>query len=333
MRNIFFIIFFLFCQLSTNVFGQETINLKKSKYELASNAYGYLVGQEYSLRYIEDKYPQFSLNILKARLLFQSSFGKSKEAIKKYLLEFIGQEKFDEFNTELIVKSNKILNTQIINEDAILDNITEVEERAKGQIPSPILETLLSFQFSDRPEEELIRGFFTLFKTKGHPKSKNTDWQFKVPKSWKADEAERPNIIQKFKSDYGSGKESIMIIVKDLNLPKNTVLTKKDISDYFTESNAKEIVPEGGKFISFKRMSFDNQIGAMIEIETTGENLDYKFKNRAVMFMFIKGNKLYSLQGFVNDGSIDIDLTNHMIKFMPLFRLVANSIVLNDQYK
>jgi len=323
----------LFFLLASYCLGQTTVNLKKSKYELASNAYGYLVGQENSLKFIEDKYPQFSLDILKVKLLFQSTFGKSKKEIEKYLVEFIGQEKFDEFNSELMVKMNKLLTTKVFNEETIPNDISEVEERAKGQIPSPILETLLSFQFSDRPEEELIKGFYTVFKTKGHPKSKNTDWQFKVPKSFKAEEADRPNIIQKFRSNYGSGNASIMIIVKDLDIPKNTIFTKKDIDNYFTEINAKDWVPEGGKFISFKKMMFDNQIGAMIEIETISENLDYKFKNRMAMFTFIYNNKMYTLQGFVNEGSIDKDLTGSMLKFMPLFRLVANSIVVNDQYK
>lgn len=328
--NFLISLFFLFTSYS---FGQTTVNLKKSKYELASNAYGYLVGQENSLKFIEDKYPQFSLDILKVKLLFQSTFGKSRKEIEKYLVEFIGQEKFDEFNAGLMVKLNKLLTTQVFNEEAILNNISEVEERAKGQVPSPILETLLFFQFSDRPEEELIKGFYTVFKTKGHPKSKNTNWQFKVPKSWKAEEADRPNIIQKFRSSYGSGNASIMIIVKDLDIPKNTIFTKKDIDNYFTEDNAKDWVPEGGKFISFKKMMFDNQIGAMVEIEMISENLDYKLKNRVAMFMFIYNNKMYSLQGLVNEGSIDKDLTGIILKFMPLFRLVANSIVVNDQYK
>ena len=326
------ILILLFFITAINVFGQTTDNLKKPKYKRVSEAYGYLTGQEYSLDLIKKEFPQFEMSILKAQMSFNSTFGKSKEGMKKYLAEYLGQNEFSQYEEKLISELKKMLGNQTFTEEIATNFISEVESRAKGNIASTVLETLLSFQFSDRPQDELTSGFTTTFKTKGDPKSKNTDWQIKVPKSWKAEEADRPNIIQKFTSDYGAGNQSIMLMVKEMPLPKGYKITKEELNDLFTEKEMKDMVPDGGKFISFTKMTLDNNIGGMIEFEQTIERLDFKIKIRMVQFMFIRGNKMYTLQGTVGSEKADTDLSLEMKKYLPLYRLVANTIVVNDQY-
>jgi len=316
-----------------NVFGQTTDNLKKPKYKRVSEAYGYLSGQEYSLNLIKKEFPHFEMSILKAQMSFNSTFGKSKEGMKKYLAEYLGKKEFNQYEEKLMSELKKILGNQTFTEEIATHFISEVESRAKGNIASTVLETLLSFQFSDRPQDELTSGFTATFKTKGHLKSKNTDWQIKIPKSWKAEEADRPNIIQKFTSDYGAGNQSIMLTVKEMPLPKGYKITKEELNDLFIEKEMKDMVPDGGKFISFTKMTLDNNIGGMIEYEQTVERLDFKMKIRMVEFMFIRSDKWYFLQCSVGSEKTDTDLSLVMKKYLPLYKLVANTIVVNDQYK
>jgi uncharacterized pyridoxamine 5'-phosphate oxidase family protein len=80
-------------------------------------------------------------------------------------------------------------------------------------------------------------------------------------------------------------------------------------------------------------MTLDNNIGGMIENEQTVERLDFKMKIRMVQFMFIRGDKWYFLQCSVGSEKTDTDLSLVMKKYLPLYRLVANTIVVNDQYK
>jgi hypothetical protein len=323
----------LFFLITLNIFGQTTDNLIRPKYKRVSEAYGYLMGQEYSLNLIKKDFPQFEINVLKAQMTFNSTFGKSKEGMQKYLTEYLGQNEFKDYEDKLITELNKLLANQSFSLENASQFISEVESRAKGNIPSTVLETLLSFQFFDRPQDELNFGFTTTFKTKGHPKSKNTDWQIKVPKSWKAEEAERPNIIQKFTSDYGSGNQTIMLMVREMPLPKGYKITVKEINDFFSEKEMKEMVQEGGKFISFTKMKLDNNIGGMVEFETNMERLDFKIKIRMLQFMFIRGNKMYMLQATVGSEKANTDLALEMKKYLVLYKLVANSIVVNDQYR
>lgn len=312
--------------------GQTTENVKIPKYKRASEAYGYLIGQEYSLKAIKTEFAQLELNITKAQLSFNSTFGKSKDNLKDYLSEYLGEKEFKDFEVKLVTELISTIATRTYTEEIALNFIVEVEKRAKGQIASPVLETLLSFQFLDKPQDELLGGFTKTFKTKGHPKSKNTDWQIKVPMSWRPEEADRPNIIQKFTSDFGSGHQTIMLMVKEMPLPTGYKFSKEELNDLFTEKEMKESVPDGGKFILFKKMTLDNNIGGMVEYEQTTERLDIKMKMRIVQFVFIRGNKMHILQGGITN-KLDSDLTLEMQKYLPLYKLVANTIVVNDQYK
>jgi hypothetical protein len=311
--------------------GQTPEYIKKEKYKRVSEAYGYLIGQEYFFKIIKVEFPSLELNIIRAQLLFNSTFGKSKENLRIYLSEFLGENEFKDYEIELIAELKKMVARQMVTEEDALDFITEVGTRANGQIASPVLETLLSFQFVDRPQDEFLLGFNKIYRTKGHPKSKNTDWQIRVPKSWRAEEADRPNIIQQFTSDFGDGHQCIMLMVKEMELSKGYKWSKEDLNELFTEKEMKGFVPNGGKFISFKKMTLDNNLGGMLEFEQIVERLDIKVKMCLVAFIFIRDNKMYFLQGGISN-KLNSDLTKEMQKYLPLFKLVANTIVVNDQY-
>ena len=332
MKNKLIFYIFIFALSATSVFGQ-TNEIKKPKYERVSEAIGFLAGQEYSLDLIKSEFPKLELNITKAQIAFNLSFGKTKERMKSYLAEYLGNSGFKEFENNLAVEMKNTFGNQTLTEEIAITFIFEVESRAKGNIVSPVLETLLSFQYTTSPQSELLAGFSTVFKTKGHPKAKNTDWQIKVPRSWRAEEADRPNIIQKFISDFGTGYQSIMIMVKELQLPDGYKITKEELNDFFSEKEMKDMVPEGGKYISFAKMTFDKHVGGMIEYEMISKRLDFEIKIRMTQFMFIRGNQMYILQGSVSSEKAETNLSIEMQKYLPLYKLVANSIVVNDQYK
>lgn len=311
---------------SVNLFGQ-------TKEDRVVTAYGYLKGQEHSLNLIKTKFPELGSGITKAETDFNSSFGTAHDRIRNYLLQFMGERQLKETDEKLITELDKILGKQPFTKETSIKFISEVEDRAKGNIQSPILETLLSFQYSDKPQDELLNGFTTTFKTSGRSKSKGTDWQIKVPKSWKAEEADDPNIIQKFVSDFGDGVPAFMLMVQELPLPEGYKITKEEISEVFTEKGVKDMVPADGKFISFTKMTLDNNIGGMLELEQTSEQPDFKIKIRMVQFMLVKSNKMYLLQGTLYSKKDKADLSLDMQKYLPLFKLVANSIVVSDKDK
>ena len=126
---------------------------------------------------------------------------------------------------------------------------------------------------------------------------------------------------------------SEMIIVKDMALSKGYKISDKEISELFTEKEMRSIVPATGTFFSFTKMTFDNNKGGMLEFEQTIEQLDQTVFIRMVQFIFVKGTKMYVLQGSVGSLDKEVNLALEMRVVLPLYKLIANSIVINDQYK
>jgi len=210
--------------------------------------------------------------------------------------------------------------------------IAEVKKRSVGEISAPVLEILLAYQYLAFPAEEFSAGMTNTFRTKGHVKAKGTDWQLSLPKSWAAREGMRPNIIQVFISENGHGMEGVMLMVRDLPMGKNVKLSQKDLLGLFSEQGQRRFIPSDQKFISSKKVTIDNQPGAMLESETVTERVDIQVKTRMLQFCFYRAEKLYFVQCFVS-GQKDENLEPRYGKFFPLFRMIANSIVINAAYR
>lgn len=323
----------LFAATALFLMGQPSENLKEAKWQRVSKTYGFLLGQEYSLNRIKKELPELKNDLLVAEMSFDLTFSKAREGVENYLKEYAGSdEEFKKVDQELRKELAKILGDQIYNFETATVFIEDVKSRAKGNIPSPFLETLLSFQYADNPAKEFISGFTTTFQTKGHPKAKNTDWQAKIPQSWLAEEGDRPNVIKRFKSDYGAGNQIMALMVKEIPLPKGYRYSKQELNELFTESEMKDLIPDGAKFISFSKITIDGMPAGILEFEQTSERIETKVKLRLAEFIFIDGNKMFFFQAGVGTTDLSEDLSIQMKKFLPLYKLVANSIVLNSRY-
>ena len=309
-------------------FSQSDVEIKEPKYVVASNAFGYLSAQKDRLTFIENQFPSLKLDVITARISFDIAFGRAEEEISKYLEDFMGSANFkilkdSSFKLNLVADQSEILTTDIAKEYLWL-----VEKSAEGNIPSPYLETLCAFNFKDSPAEEYIFGFTRTFTTKDHPKAKNTDWSISVPISWEMEEASGPSVIKKFTSDLGYGEELILLMVRDL--PNAETLSKADIEELYTESNFKMFMPKGATFISFSKSTFDSIPGGIVEMEEVMGPVHSQRKMRILQYSFIHKYKTHVIQCSVSSKNITEDLSGKMAQFKPLFKKIANSVVVNE---
>lgn len=298
--------------------------------KILSQAYGYLKGQQFTLSRIKKEYPSLELEVTKCELEFSLAFKKASENITNQLKELFGSE-FDNYESEMMTQLKSLLSQQKITEDLAINFIEEVKQRAKGNIESPVLQPLLTYQFIDNPSKEFSSGFTTTYSTKGHTKSKNVEINAKFPNSWNQQEGDRPNVIQKFVSENGKGQEIILFMVKDLGLPTDYKVTEEELSEFFVESKLKQMIPDGSEFISAKKITLDKQIGGQIIFKTTAERLDFTITMQAIHFITIYDGKMVFLQCMVSAEQGE-NLNDRFNLFLPLFRQVANSLVLMDQY-
>jgi hypothetical protein len=322
------------CTLLTSpLLGAINCN-QKIKLQRTLETHFFLLGQNLFLDQISRDIPSMSLEVMATKLTFQKTFSKAPGRIKSYLIEEIGASKLEELETRVLIEYDSLTSSMVYVKESAESFLSDVLLRSQGQIPSPFLETLLHFQFEDSPEFEMDSNFYYRFRTKDHPKAKGTDWQIQLPASWKQLEGNRPNIIQKFVSDYGDGLEGIML--SNGLLPTNVTrdLSPSEIEDLYNEELLKDFQGSDYALISFTKMTFDGIIGCCAEYEFVGQRLDQTIALRNQMYIFMFEDRIYSLTCSTSslDGSQE-DSSKRMKKFTPLFRAVANSIVVMGQYE
>lgn len=320
-----YIILFLIVNFS---FGQA---IKQDKPIRASMVYGYFTGIETTLATISEKNPNFRKEVNYLNLLLTTNFGQSKKNAIKYL-KGLGEWE-NSIETEMdslkqIISTNVSLST---NEETSV-YLKDIEKSLKGNIQSPMLENILSFEYENQPSKEFTNGYTYTFNTKGHKKSKNTELIITIPKSWASKEGKQPNVIQLFTSDCGNGSSSISISTLEMPYSKEEFgnLTFEEINkiykeDIFTEDSAKQLVK--GKFISYKPMNIDNRSGFLIVNEVIEEKMGFEIKMRNYQFIFHDFNYWHFINCGVGTSDIEENLDEKADEIYPLFHMIVNSLV------
>jgi hypothetical protein len=219
MQKIFLIIYLFF---SLHSFGQKTIepdNIVREKSTRAMEVIGFFSGIEMTLDAISNQYSDLIYDVNRIKLLKTTNFGLCKKNAINYLKDFEDWTEYENIINKTSEELKQTIETNVIFslKEESQKYLIDIEKKLKGNIDSPILENILSFQYQDFPHKEFINGFTYTFNTKNHSKSKNAEWQIKIPKSWMSKEADGPNIIQKF--IYDCGKSSTMALMMTNELP------------------------------------------------------------------------------------------------------------------
>jgi hypothetical protein len=315
-----------------------------------SKTLGFIMGQRFSLNRIKTEYPTLSLQIKMAELEFNNTFGVSEKNIEKELKD-IFKDKYPEYIATMRKQLDATLKSQQITQDIAVQFLQEVKLRAAGEVPSPMLETLLIYQFKERPATEFSRGFKNIYRTKGHNKSKGLDLQIEYPRSWSKREGNRPNVIQFFSSNNGRGPAGALIMTRDLVKEAQGELTRQETNalqtlegskelalDVFSESSLIEMANGMGmsnvRSINTKRIVIDRWPGAVLDFIGDAQRLDLNITMYSRMYIAMYKNYMIFLQCQVVKlpNETAEEFKTKISQFDPLFRLMANSLVIQNQY-
>jgi hypothetical protein len=314
----------------TPVHGQEP--MPDLHVEL-SRVVGFIKGQRHSLNRIKEEFPDLALQAQKAESEFNLTFGTGERRILDALREAYGND-FPRYEKKVDEDLDSKLSSQPITRELALNFLRQVETRARSQVPSPFLETLLAYQFMGSSAAEFSRGYTRVFRTKDHPKAKGVDFQIRHPVSWRAAEGDRPNVIQKFVSENGRGLEMVMLMVKDLPLPPGRRITERELDGFFVERELRQMLPAGARFITGKPITLDGHRGGVLVFDQTVQRLDVALTIRSLHFMSIRGGKMITVQCMVSTPpGQDATLQERFSRVEPLFRLVGDSFILQEQYR
>ena len=300
-----------------------------------SRTYGYYIGQTYTLDNIKKKYPNLQNEIFLIKNDFDLKYLKSIKDIEQFFTKNMSKKQWSDLQKMVKDGIKKQLNTNISYEES-LEAIQVVKARIKGDIESPVIETLLMFNpnYQKNPIEELNDKFIQTYNSKDNPKAKGVDFSVKVPKSWKSQEANRPNIVRKFTSNNGyiiedTFIENIMILVYDLPIEVKK-LTSQDVTDVCND------IPENSVLRECKATTLENLPVVVKRLKLNMKRLENSMNMEVVQYNVFYKNKMIIIQGQVgtmNEKISEKTLLERFEKFKPVFNYVANSLMISNLYK
>ena len=339
MRPRFLTLLLASCCYASHVWSaEEEIVLTDAVVRDIVHTYGFYLGQSFSLDAIEEKFPDISAQTRIAKLQFDARFSSSITNMDAVLTRKNGE--WSKAKTNLREKIAATLGGQTLNPDSAKEFVETVTKRAKGEIPSPVIETLLTFQpsYIAKPASEFLDGFEARFTSDGSGKSKGVRFHLDYPRSWSSADGNRPNIVRKLVSQNGRGFEMIMVVVKSLSLPPGQKLTDKDIEEMVAEvatpKELKEMLPDGASFVSGGPLRLDGRPGFYQKYSLKQQRLDFTFSSIAVSYTVYYQTSIIQIQCQVSsEAKEEQSLEQRFERFEPLFKLVANSFVIQSQWK
>lgn len=325
-------------QFSSYVYGY---NINQQSASNLASVYGYAYGQNYTLDQISSKFPELRNDVYFARMRFNSKFPNLQENTEQ-LINSIGSGVANQEINKHISYSIDNLSLQIHQMSKIdaQNYINEVNRRSQGYITSPILENILSIQYDNHPEKEMANGFYQSYSSKGHAKTKGIVVNLKLPKSWKKQEAERPNIVNKWVSQNGSSALNVvMLAVK--NLPpeyQNYNFTRQDIQEMYDNGEiytlASEMV-EGFDVVDIgSPITLEGQQGFHFTVAGSLQRLNIQMYQIMDMYNIFYNGKMISINCYSGNLLQDAAKTIEKFpKYKSMCQSIANSLVLPQKYQ
>ena len=316
--------------------AQEEFNTVEPRWKQLSQAHGFVLAQQAALELVEKKFPSLAKDAKEAWFAFNATaLGESVKGLEVELARELGA-KWPEYKAQVDTQTNDILRKQDMTLQQAKEFLAEVRSRAKGDMPETIRSALLSAhsRFSKNPALELTGGWKQTFRTKDHPKAKGVNFSISFPASWSKREGNRPNIIQVFRSGGGHGPIMCSLAVKPLPLPAGYTPSQQELKEFFQPDELKGMVPDGGKFVSAQEIVLEGAPAGMLVCDVTKQRLDLEIAMRMTQFVTFDKGSMILIQFMISKPPGTTETLDQLQQqFLPTFKLVANTLVLNDRYK
>ncbi|MDD4107057.1 MAG: hypothetical protein PHX84_03925 [Candidatus Shapirobacteria bacterium] len=328
------VIFLLFIPFFSSVFAE--IKLSKALMRDICQTYSYYLGQNYVLGEIYQKYPSLSGLALIAEKEFSVNFNSSIDGIDAMMSKY-NKTEWEKSKIKIKDSIASCFSIEQFSEEQATRTITMVRQRAKGDIESPIIETLLLFKagYDKNPEQEFLDGYRSKYSTNGVGKAKGVAFTIETPKTWIGEGGDRPNVVRKFVSENGRGLEALVILIKDIpSFSVGEKITKEDVLEMLNPIDLKDFLPKGSAYIKSGKLTIENLPGFWVQFNLSREILKSTVGMETIAYVIFYKNKVITIQGSVTTSVNEKTIGREGFKkYAKLFDLMANSLVLPSIYK
>jgi hypothetical protein len=307
------------------------LNHNQSSIKAISKAYGFILGQESSLSRIERSYPEAAMQVELARATFNSAFPDIKKKLEAELTVALTAPKFQELRIEMNNKIRPMLNKQPLTRQLAQQFFEQVKARAKGEDIEPdVLRYLLAIQYANNPVAEFGDGFRQRYRTDGTGKSQGVRLVLQLPRSWLANDGERPHIVQKWTNEGGTGISTIMLDVRDA---AGSNPDRHSIEEFVRSGEVKDIVPQGGTFQDAGVFSLEKRSGYWIEYSVRQERAGVRMYGRGSLHQLFITGMAVGLMCMSFSMESQPEMANMAAKLnKPVCQKALNSLVLESAY-
>lgn len=308
--------------------------LEKSRASInkVSKAYGYLLGQAYSLDRVAREYPNLAGHAAVAKSLFDAAFANPEATLEAELRSTLPPGDFERVKERILEKTAATLSQQAITEAIARTFVSTVQSRAKGESVEPdVLQTLLAVKYQANPVAEFLDGWRQRYQTDGSGKSLGLRLALQLPKSWFAREAERPHILQKWLSEGGSGRGLIMVMVVNGAGPEPSA---QEVKASVQSGEIKEWLPENAKLIGTKTFTLETRTGFSMDFSIDQERAWFELYQRSTTYnLFFRDWFIQITCGAMSEQTDRKTADAEFIRIKPICQQVLNSLVLPQAYR
>lgn len=194
--------------------------------------------------------------------------------------------------------------------------------------------TLLNAQVYSKLTKDFSDGNYYYYNSKGHIKSNGINLRIKIPNEFNQEEGNRPHIVQKFTYTNDSVQAVIILIIGELEYAPSEAEKKdvfvKDVRSilYNTKMNY--------EYIGGISTTIDGLLGSMITVKTSENKIGIKIISKSLFVSTIYSNKLIQFMFTVSpmkEINNSVKLDSLYTQFELLFKLITNSIIIDNQWK
>lgn len=295
---------------------------------------GFYLGQKQSLMKISTDFPALARVAQIAESEFSIAFGDSLDEIDARM-SALNKPEWQKLKAGMARQIAESIAHIRLTQNEAEQFVQVVHSRAKGDLPSPVIETLLMFnpQYQRNPAAEFRDGYRQKYENDGQGKAKGVAFNLEAPRSWRALEGKRPNTVAKFISENGRGLELFLVLIKSAPLIPGVSVTNADIAEILNPKDMSEMLPEGSVYQSSGQFTLETLPGYWVRFDVSTSRGRQPINMSSIMYSVFYKNRMISMQGQVSATGGDGDDSGlRFEKYEKLFDLIAQSLILPEIY-
>jgi len=164
------------------------------------------------------------------------------------------------------------------------------------------------------------------YNSAGHAKANGLEISLSYPRSWRAAEGARPHIVQNFTAP--DAPATCNLLVREAAPEMNEAQLRASVQPGRAAAQA----PPNSEHVSSRATTIDGLPATELMFETSVDRAGQTFRARTIIYITSWRTSIVQLTCLAA-GADQSQMTARFDAYLPVFRLVANSLVVHDRWR